>query len=105
MRGNVNSSLRRRPSCMAEFDRLPPDLRAWLAQAALPWSVPSVRKLWSQARRRHGETGALAYLSEVEARALARDARHIWNGAPPPQTRAETRIPPQSGLDRLPNSA
>jgi hypothetical protein len=74
---------------MVEFDRLPPDLRAWLAQAALPWSVPSVRKLWSQARRRHGQHGALAYLSEVEARALARDAQNIWNGAPPPQTPTE----------------
>ncbi|MFN4058866.1 MAG: DUF6525 family protein [Roseinatronobacter sp.] len=85
MRGNVNSSLRRRPSSMAEFDRLPPELRAWLAQAALPWSVPSVRKLWSRARRRHSPQAALAYLSSLEARALTRDAQQIWNGAPPPE--------------------
>jgi hypothetical protein len=93
MRGNVNSSLRRRPSSMAEFDRLPPDLRAWLAQAALPWSVRSVRKLWHSAQRRYGAQGALRYLSDLEARALTRDAPRIWDGAPPPSGRPEAPAP------------
>lgn len=38
---NLRSSLKRRSrqgDAMARFDRLPPDLRRWLAQAALPWS-------------------------------------------------------------------
>jgi hypothetical protein len=85
MRGNLQSSLKRRPSSMAEYDRLPPELRAWLAQAALPWSVRSVRKLWSQARAtRRGPADVLAYLSAVERRALARDAPVIWGPALPP---------------------
>lgn len=38
MRGNLASSLRRRrrPCPIAQYDRLPPELRRWLAQAALP---------------------------------------------------------------------
>ena len=43
MRGNLVTSLRRRRrSCpITQYDRLPPELRHWLAQAALPWSPVS----------------------------------------------------------------
>ena len=40
---NCRSSLaarRRTQDPMAAYDRLPPELRGWLAQAALPWSAP-----------------------------------------------------------------
>ncbi|WP_276617454.1 DUF6525 family protein [Qingshengfaniella alkalisoli] len=45
---NSRSALkrRRRANSMASFDGLPPELRRWLAQAALPWSAHSARRLW-----------------------------------------------------------
>ncbi len=49
---------------MAAFDRLPADLRAWLAEAALPWSARPDR-----ARDR---------MNRAEARSLARDAARVW---------------------------
>ena len=72
---------------MQAYDRLPPELRAWLAQAALPWSVASVAKLWAreQARRRDKQA-ALLKLSQLEARALAREAPLIWGPRYPAQT-------------------
>jgi hypothetical protein len=79
MKANLASSLRRRASTMQDYDRLPPELRAWLAQAALPWSVTSVRKLWAQAKRRYpSPDAALRHLTQVEQRALSRDAPQIW---------------------------
>lgn len=84
MRANVNSSLRRRPSRMTDYDRLPPELRHWLAHAALPWSVTSVRKLWTKAQSASKDpNAALAYLSQIEARALDRDAPQIWGASRP----------------------
>jgi hypothetical protein len=76
---NLRSTARTRHSPMQAYDSLPPELRAWLAQAALPWSVASVRKLWAQERaRRRCAASALARLSQLEARALQREAPDIW---------------------------
>lgn len=60
---------------MAEFDRLPPTARRWLAQAALPWSARSVRRLWGRALRDADgdEAAALARLDRAEAARLTRD--------------------------------
>ena len=60
---------------MAEFDRLPPAARRWLAQAVLPWSARSVRRLWGRALRDAGgdEAAVLARLDRAEAARLARD--------------------------------
>ncbi|MFO7770576.1 MAG: DUF6525 family protein, partial [Roseovarius gahaiensis] len=57
---------------MAEFDRLPPAARRWLAQAVLPWSARSVRRLWGRALRDAGgdEAAALACLDQAEAARL-----------------------------------
>ena len=59
---------------MEAYDRLPQRLRAWLAQAALPWSAASARRAWSAALARTGGDAdrALALLTEIEARQLAR---------------------------------
>jgi len=59
---------------MAAYDGLPPPLRQWVAQAALPWSPASVRRIWSKSRAK-GMTAeeALATLTQAEARTLARD--------------------------------
>lgn len=94
MSGNLASSLARRGRGrpMDRYDRLPAELRRWLAGAALPWSAASALRLW---RRLHRETGGdtvrmLHRLELAERRMLARDGPRIWGaayplqGAPPP---------------------
>ena len=71
------TSLRRKRSKsdpMREFDALPTPLRQWLAEACLPWSPASVRKIWTRARN-DGESVAatLERLKQAEAQTLARD--------------------------------
>ncbi|MBR3370082.1 MAG: hypothetical protein IKG52_05575 [Rhodobacteraceae bacterium] len=85
MASNLQSSLRRRSSPMAEFDRLPPELRHWLAHAALPWSARSARRLWHKAARQVGPDPQtiLAHLARAEARSLARDSPAIWGDGYP----------------------
>lgn len=87
MRGNLATSLRRRrrPCPIKQYDRLPPELRRWLVQAALPWSPASALRLWQKLL---GETAGNAEavcrrLDLIEARMLMRDAPRIW-GFPPP---------------------
>jgi len=77
---NIVSSLKRRHSPMRAFDRLPPDLRDWLHQAALPWSATSALRLWQRALVQSGGDAARARarLDAAEARTLARDAARIW---------------------------
>ena len=87
MRGNLATSLRRRrrPCPIKQYDRLPPELRRWLAQAALPWSPASALRLWRKLlRETAGNTEAVwRRLDLVEARMLMRDTQRIW-GLPPP---------------------
>ncbi|MBL9051947.1 MAG: hypothetical protein JNK19_17675 [Tabrizicola sp.] len=64
---------------MAAYDGLPPDLRAWLADAALPWSAASVLRIWQRALRETGcPQAAKTRLSRAEAKTLARDAAIVW---------------------------
>ncbi|MFN3723028.1 MAG: DUF6525 family protein [Paracoccaceae bacterium] len=64
---------------MAAHDGLPAPLRAWAAQAALPWSATSLRRLWSRALRETGcAEAALARLSAAERAALQREAALVW---------------------------
>jgi hypothetical protein len=64
---------------MAAYDRLPGDLRAWLAGAALPWSADSVLRLWKRAIHETGCTKAAHdRLARVEAKTLAREAARVW---------------------------
>lgn len=88
---NLRSALRRRRRAsdpMAAYDRLPAELRAWLASAALPWSPHSALRAWRAALDRAGgdPAAARARLSAAEARQLARDTARIW-GAAHPQAR------------------
>ncbi|WP_257787918.1 DUF6525 family protein [Salipiger profundus] len=71
---------RRAVAPMAAYDRLPPDLRRWLAQAALPWSAASALRLWRRALRdADGDREEAAQrLSEVERACLRRDTRRVW---------------------------
>ena len=61
---------------MAEYDRLPPALRRWLATAVLPWSPRSALRIWRAAGSGDVDR-ALARLAAAEAATLAREARTI----------------------------
>lgn len=74
----------RRADPMAAYDRLPPDLRSWLAEAALPWSAASVHRLWQRALRETGcARAARERLSAAEAKTLAREAAAVWGKSHP----------------------
>lgn len=64
---------------MAEHDRLPPDLRRFMAEAALPWSARSVLRLW---RKGLAETGcrlrALERVRRAAEATLRRETRETW---------------------------
>ena len=70
---------------MEHYDRLPPDLRSWLAGAALPWSPHSVLKIWNRLSRELGRdtTAIRQRLDLAERRMLAKDATRIWGTAYP----------------------
>lgn len=75
---------RRSGDPMRAYDALPTPLRRWMAQAALPWSPTSCRRIWTRARKR-GEAveAVLERLTRAEAACLARErfARQLSAGA------------------------
>ena len=74
----------RQTNPMAAYDRLPADLRAWLASAALPWSATSALRLWQRALSQTGcPKAASDRLTRAEAKTLAREARRVWGAAYP----------------------
>lgn len=86
-RTNLASSLSRRRRTrpardpMAEFDRLPPALRRWLATAALPWSPASARRAWARAMAKaRSPQEALAHLDSLQAARLRRDRTGFESG-------------------------
>ncbi|RBI84904.1 hypothetical protein DRV85_09540 [Rhodosalinus halophilus] len=82
---------------LAEYDDLPPPLRAWLAQAAMPWSPRSALKIWQRVLRRSGGDVRRAQqeMTRIEAARLAEDVLRVWGPAHPylsaPETRTGTR--------------
>ncbi len=59
---------------MEDYDGLPAPVRKWVAEAALPWSVTSVRRIWSKSRAKGlSAEETLQSLAHAEARTLARD--------------------------------
>ena len=90
-RANLASSLSRRRKRhpardpMAEFDRLSPELRRWLTQAALPWSPRSALRAWQRAlAQSRAPQDALARLDALQAARLARDRLHRAIGVEKP---------------------
>ena len=80
MPANLCSALSRRRKArsardpMAEFDRLPADLRRWLAGAALPWSPRSAHRAWLRALSEAASPQeALARLDALQTARLRRD--------------------------------
>ena len=66
---------RRSVDPMQAYDALPGPLRGWLAQASLPWSPVSTKRIWMRVRARGlSQERALQYLEQAEARTLARDS-------------------------------
>ena len=64
---------------MRDFDRLPSDLRLWLANATLPWRPHSVRRAFDRAyARTRDRARALQELDHLEQRLIAKDARFVW---------------------------
>lgn len=78
MSGNLGATtLRRRRRSVAPmqvYDALPRPLRKWLADAALPWSPVSCKRIWEQARKEGlSADEALIRLVQAEQKTLARD--------------------------------
>jgi hypothetical protein len=91
---NLRSPCARWRSCdpMMAYDRLPRDLRLWLAEAALPWSAPSALRLWQRALRETGcVRAARDHLARAEAKTLAREATRVWGESYPVQALAKRR--------------
>ncbi|MEM9523358.1 MAG: DUF6525 family protein [Pseudomonadota bacterium] len=90
-RGKTSLKLKRRnEDPMREFDRLPSELRAWLASAMLPWRPRSVRREFDRAiARTQDRARALEALDRLQERLIAKDACRIW-GRDHPCAMAET---------------
>lgn len=76
---------RRSEDPMRAYDTLPAPVRAWLSEAALPWSPASCRKILRRAQARgEGVAQILARLDLAEQKTLARDSAFPF--APPKAT-------------------
>lgn len=74
---------------MQDFDRLPPELRAWIARAALPWRPRSVKRSFEKAMARtKDKASALRELDRLQERLVAKDGRKVW-GDDYPQLKAD----------------
>jgi uncharacterized protein with von Willebrand factor type A (vWA) domain len=83
MRNNTGMSTlkrkRRQTDAMRDYDRLPAELRVWLASAILPWRPRSVRRTFDSLVARTQDTPrALEELDRLQDRLVAKDARKIW---------------------------
>ncbi len=83
MQANGRTTLPRRhreSDPMAAYDRLPSELRGWLAQAVLPWSARSALRVWRRALRRcDGDmVEAHRHLQRIERKQLMRDTLRVW---------------------------
>ena len=70
---------RHRRNPMSDYDRLPEELRIWVARAVLPWRAGSVKAAYDKALSRHGDKQrALRDLDALQAALVARDAGRVW---------------------------
>ena len=83
-RGASSLKCRRAKNPMRDFDRLPVELRHWVAGAMLPWRAATVRAAYEKAMERTGDPErALEELDALQARLVAKDASRIWGDAYP----------------------
>lgn len=70
---------RRRGDPMRDFDSLPRSLRAWLADAVLPWNPRTARRAYMRAyARTRDESHAIAALEKLQRKLIAQDAAQVW---------------------------
>ena len=79
MSGNLGETRfkrkRRANDPMEAYDALPEALRHWLAQAAMPWSPHSVRRVWAKSLARgKSPDEPLSMLTELEHKNLSRES-------------------------------
>lgn len=88
------TSLKSKRRCahpMSEYDRLPANLRSWVARAVLPWRAQSVRLAYDRALARTGTVErALRELDSIQARLIAKDSALVW-GPEHPQATADAK--------------
>ena len=79
-RGTTSLLLKRRSADpMRDYDRLPAELRAWLAEAVLPWGPRSVLRSFDKALAKTGDKRrALEELDRLQQRLVAKDTRAVW---------------------------
>ncbi len=84
-RGNTTLRRRRRAgNPMTEYDRLPRELRAWVAGAIMPWRAGSVEVAYRKALKRTGSPdAAIRELDRIQGSMVAKDARKVWDGTHP----------------------
>lgn len=81
MSGNLSSPRARwrAGNPMAEHDRLPPDLRRFMIEAALPWSAASILRIWrKELARGQSPAAALDRIRRAAAATLRREAALVW---------------------------
>ena len=70
---------RRAADSMMTYDLLPEPLRSWLAEAALPWSPKSCKRIWDKARTNGlSVNDTIVVLTEVERKNLSQDKHYVW---------------------------
>ena len=92
-RGKTSLKLKRRnEDPMRDYDRLPAELRAWLASAVLPWRPRSVAQAFERAvARTRDRARALEELDRLQDRLVAKDVCKVWGrDHPVASTRGET---------------
>ena len=81
---------RRTEDPMRDFDRLPHDLRRWIATADLPWRPKSVHRSFDRAFAATGDREkALQELDRLQRNLVSKDARIVW-GEHYPQTHEQS---------------
>lgn len=78
--GNTTLKRKRRDeNSLLDYDRLPKNLRTWIANAELPWRPKSVLRAYERAYTKTGSIEeALFELSRLQHKLISRDACIIW---------------------------
>lgn len=70
---------RRNENQMAEFDKLPKELREWVAGAVLPWRAKSVKSAFLKAKKQTGSAKqAMDELEKRQKTLVAKDVCKVW---------------------------
>jgi len=83
MTGNLGSTAlkrrRRATNPMMTYDTLPQPLGSWLAEAALPWSPKSCKRIWDKARTNGlSIDDTIVVLTKVERKTLSQDKHYVF---------------------------